>query len=135
MGGTAQADITTMRATTTSNSTSARPASAERSMPTPRLGTLASPKNAKGGSPPPPPPAASVRCPRLRRSGARGVGLGAVEHDVRLELDELLLADPPHVHQLLHRVEPPGFLAVLDDALRHLRAHPGQSGQLLGAGG
>src|SRR5262245_2446474 len=53
----------------------------------------------------------------------------------RLELQEALLADALHVHQLLHLLERAVLLAILQDELRRLAADAGQRLELLHGGG
>src|SRR6188768_2793846 len=52
--------------------------------------------------------------------------------ELAAELQEALLADALHVHQLLHLLERSVFLAVFDDARGHLLADAGQLLELRG---
>src|SRR5215831_1906426 len=49
-------------------------------------------------------------------------GPGSADRDLRLQLEEVLLADSAHVHQLLDLLERSILLPVLDDARRSLGA-------------
>src|SRR5262249_56003247 len=58
------------------------------------------------------------------------IGLFRSNRHHRLELQEALLADALHVHQLLDLLEGTVLLAVIDDELRGLGADPWQRFQL-----
>src|SRR5262249_34984413 len=61
------------------------------------------------------------------RSGLRTLGrLRSAKSELSLQLEEVLLAEAAHVHQLFDLLERAVLLSVLDDAGRHLRADAGQ---------
>src|SRR4051812_42010613 len=62
----------------------------------------------------------------LRAGGLVVIGLGRRHADLRLQLDEVLLADPADVHQFLDFLERAVLLAVLDDPGGRLRADAGE---------
>src|SRR5215831_13234373 len=53
-------------------------------------------------------------------------GPGSADRDLRLQLEEVLLADTAHIHQLLDLLERSVLLPVLDDARRSLGANTWQ---------
>src|SRR6188768_3279552 len=62
---------------------------------------------------------------RVRRIEALG-RLGRADREPSLQLQEVLLADALHVHQVLDFLERTVLLAVLDDPLGHLGADAGK---------